>query len=96
MIKFNPASCYLLHLRSKYSQRHRSINYNLLPARYKHIETFEKTKRSISNRKFLYNNAHELDILIRSGLITCEQGISIQDTRIFHQLKIMNPPDLNN
>ena len=34
MIKFNPPSCYLLHLRSKYSQRHRTINYNLLPATY--------------------------------------------------------------
>jgi hypothetical protein len=43
-----------------------------------------------------YNNNHELDILIRSEIITCEQGMSTQYTRIFLQLKIMNPPDLNN
>lgn len=95
MIKFNPASCYLLQLRFKYSQRHRTINYNLLPARYIHTETFEKKTRSISN-KTLHYNTHELDILIRSGLITCEQGISTRDICIFLQLKIMNPPELNN
>lgn len=83
MMKFYPASCYLLHLRSKYSQKHININYNLLLALYVHRETFEKKKHSISNKNLLYNNTHELNILIRSGLITCEQGISTQDICIF-------------
>lgn len=96
MINFNPAFCYLLHLRSKYSQRHRTINYNLPPARYINTESFEKMKRSISNRSLLYNIIHELDILIRSVLITCEQRISTQKICIFLQLKIMKPLDLNN
>jgi len=96
MIKFNPSSCYLLHLRSKHSQRQRTINYNLLLARYIQTETFEKKKNSVSNRDLLYNNTHKLDILIRYEIITCEQGMSTQYTCIFLQLKIMNPPDLNN
>jgi len=83
MIKFYPTSCYLLHLRSKYSQRHITINYNLLLARYIETESFEKKKHSSSNKDQLYGNIHELNILVRSGLITCEQRISTQAICIF-------------
>ena len=54
----------------------------MLPARYIHIEPFEKKKHNIYNRDLLHNT-HELNILIKYEVITREQEISTQDICIF-------------